>query len=1589
MDQEQKNNYTFGELLMGFRRRENMSRAALALQLEGKVSASAIRDWERAEYLPKELEIVEELARVLGLDARDAQQLINASRPTAIIDFKVHDDFKRSHLQDLLPDIRDLQQKYLDRIVGREKELATIQAEIERLRPTGGFLTVTGPAGQGKSYILAKLIEKIGGSEQIAYHFIPYMLGDQRQVEVLQSLIARLATKYNFKDIDMENTNLALLRSIFHQLLKRIVKSGFQEILVIDGLDQLKRESDGWRDLSFLLPDPPSGVIFVLGTRPDDTLKPLSLVKPQIEYSLPPMNCPDFTMLLQQQDIYLRHTLVERYHTALGGHAFYLDLAVRILAEKGTLAPEKLITQIENNPDNLLWLSLERLKKPEEEWRVVLKPVLGVLLHAHEPLSASALSDILDVEEERISEGLLRLGGLVKQDGRHRSTLFHSKLYDYLRYDIGKLTHTSLFSHKEERYWHRLLANWCEQKSFTTVWEKTEDEREQEHRAYTWQHCVVHLSKAQEWQRLFSVLDTNQYGQTKIHQFDPSTRTYAYDLEIGKQAVIDAEETFEGALKQLPRLWHYTLLRCNLANRADWYPVNAFGFLVHLNGLQEALGRAELVNEPTKQINIFCEIATQVREQTPSSEKSVAVLQRAEEIVESAGKTIETAVLRKLGTALTQASLWEEAEHICRSITSETEQGRALQELSGALAQAGIWEEAERVCRSIADDKLQTDALAQLSVFFVQAGIWEEAERVCHTIPDTITIELVEALNTVSLALFQAGKRKSAEDIWKKVEYICSSIYHKEERANALVELSSSLTQAGIWAAAGRICYAIPNKMVVERVESFSKLGLALVKAGKRKPAEHIWKEAERICRTSPDKQAYALSILSSALVQASLWKEAESICATIPGEMQRASALAELSSALAHAGIWAEAERICYSIPNKEWGSRGNALIALSTVQAQAGLWKEAEHICDTINAIWYKAEALRELGLVLVKAGKRKQAKHIWEKIVNIYLKFSDKENQVEGMSKLSLALISAGVWEEAERACHCIPDKQERAEILSKLGLALVKAGERNWARRIWNEIKHAYRPISDAKERAAALTELGTAFVQIAEREQARQLWDETKRICLTISDDWTRDAALYRLGSALNKAEMWEEAEQVYWCLSNEARRADALCWLATCLARASLWKEARGICGRIPCEEIRIEALRQLSAALSQAGIWEEAEHVCRSVPEVGRTWALGELSSSLALAGKWEEAEHVCHSIPEEKRAWSLISLGSAFVKVGKRKQAKLVWEEAERVLSYIPDIWTQAGALKDLSIALAQAGAWKEAKRICDTIPYLGHQAEALIELGLVLSKAQERELAKHVWKEAEHVCRSVPYEINKTEALRKLSAALTEASAWEKAERICLSIPRAKQCETLSELSAVLAQASMWEEAERICLSISDAATQVEALYKLGVTLSQAGKQKQTKLIWQRAERICLGISNTITQAKVLQELSIALAQAGAWEEAERICLSLPHQAKALSELSAALAQANMWKEAERVCYLLKGEDRAESSRKLGQIALEKGDSMLALHFVQQTWCSVEIQADAFQSFTQSVPLLVTQPSLVFASYDKFLWVDQFFE
>lgn len=783
---------------------------------------------------------------------------------------------RRTRLRALLHDHTSFMQDRLASFVGRKHELTEIRARIAALNPEGGYVTITGQAGQGKSSVIAKLVEEYG-PENVAYHFIPFNPGPDHQVGLLRNLMARLILKYDLTDIYVASESRPALRDYFPRVLAEIANKGGQEVIFIDGLDQIQEDTNGERDLSFLPTTPPAGIVFVLGTRPNDTLKPLELRKPRYEYWLPDLSRGDFDLILQHRGVTLDAHLADRFYSAMQQNALYLDLVAKVLAETPDVRDKEIIDQIADDPDNLFAFLIGEngyLTTRWKDWERAGWPILSILLAARQPLSAQALQELVGISLLTTRSALQKLGDVIARDGEGRAFLYHLKFQDYLRHQV--------FSPAEMTECHQHLAAWCERGGLDRIWEDTRDAAEQERRAYVRQHYMAHLADAKNWERLWEVLDTGDYGRAKIRH-DPSMRSYARDLDIGRQAVIDAAgEDCMTQVQLLPRLWKYSLLRCSLISQVDQYPDVLFTALVSQGRGNEAVETAELLTDTDHKVTILGQIGVAFVEQGQVAD-GTQMLYRVLSLVES--DYVCTTVLQNLATAFTRARQWDAARVAANAIPDEEDRVAALRDLVTALTRAGhdlqtadAFAAARAAADAIESDSARTRALRELAIALSNAGQWDAARSAADTI--SYTDDRAAALRELATALTCAGHNAQAADTFAAARTIADAIESDNNRTRALRDLATALTSAGQWDAARAVADAIPQRE--DRTAALRDLATALTSAGQ-------WDAARTTASAIPDEYnrtaafgAIAESIDDKEQFQTyfkllmSLWKQAE-----------------------------------------------------------------------------------------------------------------------------------------------------------------------------------------------------------------------------------------------------------------------------------------------------------------------------------------------------------------------------------------------------------------------------------------------------------------------------------------------------------------------------------------------------------------------------------------------------------------------------------------------------------------------------------------------------------------------------------------
>jgi tetratricopeptide (TPR) repeat protein len=1252
-------------------------------------------------------------------------------------------EHKEKKLLAMLADHSAFLNDRLRSFVGREQELAEVQARIAEQREQGGYITITGQAGQGKSSIIAKLVEYYG-RETVASHFIPFRPGPDYQISLLRDLMARLILKHDLSDVYVAAESRAALRDYFLNLLRELSEIQRHEIIFLDGLDQIEKDLTGRRDLSFLPDQPPSGIVFVLGTRPDDTLHPLKLLSPHVEYQLPPMRKDDFERILVRRDVHLERGIIEQLHQALQENALYLDLAAKELHETGALSPQHILAQVASDPSNLFSLSIQRLRRNALEWREAIKPVLGILLVAQEPFLVAHLRQLLPaLEDERLRDALVRLGGLLTMTGQNAYALFHLKFQDYLREDEAR-PHTHVFARDEEEDYHTLLAHWCERGGMAHIWEDIKDAREQFRRIYARRHYITHLYEARLDQQLFAVLDQGSYGQAK-ERLDRTTRSYTHDLDLGRKAATRPHLEQQEAIALLPVLWRYTLLRGSIKSQADHYPESLFEGMLLVHREADVLGIAELLTQKSARVALLLRIGLHLTAQSGASVASMYVFRRAQSIA----STIEEADLRasalsKIGLALAKAGQEADAsrvltfaEEVARNVEQTDLRVFALSDIGLALVKAGQEKEARRVLtfaeeivRSIKEVDLRASALSKIGLALAEAGQEKEARRVL-TFAEEVARNIEQA-NLRAFALSQIGLALARAKLWEQAEKVARSIKQTSLRASALRHLGLALAEVKQWERAEKVARSIEQANL--RAPVLSKISQTLAEAGQEADARRVLTSAEEVARNveQADLRASALSDIGLALVKAGQEKEArrvltsaEEVARSIEQANLRASALSDIGLALVKAGqekearhVLTSAEEVARSI--EQANLKASALRHLGLALAEAGQEKEARHVLTfaeevarSIEQADQRASALSKIGLALAEAGQEADARRVLTFAEEVARSIERAHLRTLVLSNIGQALARAKLWEQAEKVARSIKQTSLRASALRHLGLALAEAGQEADARRVLTFAEEVARSIKQADQRAFALRHLGLALVEAKQEADARRVLTFAEEVARSIKEVSLRIFVLSNLGLAL--AEAGQEAD---------ARRVLTFAEEVAC---------------SIEQTDLGAFALRQIGQTLTRAKLWEQAEKVARSIEEV-------------------------------DQRSFALSHLGLALAEAGQEADARRVLTFAEEVARSIKQADLRASALRNIGQTLARAKLWERAEEVARSIEQADLRASALRNLGQGLAETGQEAEARRILTFAEEVARSIEQADQRASALRWIGQTLARAKLWE---------------------------------------------------------------------------------------------------------------------------------------------------------------------------------------------------------------------------
>ncbi len=203
-------------------------------------------------------------------------------------------------------------EKHLKNFVGRESEIREIENQIKIKGHQGGYIVLTGMEGQGKTALIAHLVNR-DDIEKSIYHLVPDNPDNREYVSLVRNITAQLILKYKvYKEIDFND--IKLLESQFSELLDLLSSQGNLIVIFIDGVDRFFERSKDTGGIGLFTKLPPQNVVFLISMTlsrksPSSNLKQnMYFIEDKRSFELKLLRRADFDLFLQKIGL---HTVKE------------------------------------------------------------------------------------------------------------------------------------------------------------------------------------------------------------------------------------------------------------------------------------------------------------------------------------------------------------------------------------------------------------------------------------------------------------------------------------------------------------------------------------------------------------------------------------------------------------------------------------------------------------------------------------------------------------------------------------------------------------------------------------------------------------------------------------------------------------------------------------------------------------------------------------------------------------------------------------------------------------------------------------------------------------------------------------------------------------------------------------------------------------------------------------------------------------------------------------------------------------------------------------------------------------------------------
>ena len=413
------------------------------------------------------------------------------------------------------------------------------------------------------------------------------------------------------------------------------------------------------------------------------------------------------------------------------------------------------------------------------------------------------------------------------------------------------------------------------------------------------------------------------------------------------------------------------------------------------------------------------------------------------------------------------------------------------------------------------------------------------------------------------------------------------------------------------------------------------------------------------------------------------------------------------------------------------------NITVAQLEVDDLSGAWKTLSAIGDSEMREW----AISEIVSHHISKSDFISAFNTACKITNIGQRTNDliaiAAAQADAL-KLEDAEQTLGIAAEVAQGS---PDPEQRAAALCSVASSQALIGSHSTTNTYAKALEAATN-IEDLNAKIATRLSIASSLVQTGLGEEARAIFATTSQTLREISDSDLRDRILLDWGVVQMAMEQFEKARYTICDVRDISLRGEGLSSVAVAQSRAGDFEGAFKTAHLIPQKWRRVQALSAIASSYARAGqlemaqpIFDEAIALAKNLKDASRQdETLQHIAVAQVHAGDFEAALSTVQIISDLRlkvRGFEDIALSQA--QSGYDAQARTTFSMALDCARSINDDRQRSNVLRDLAVALSQAGLSDESVRTAESI-LVGrekHVTEVAVSLGEMSHRAEFKRL------------------------------------------------------------------------------------------------------------------------------------------------------------------------------------------------------------------------------------------------------------------